>query len=460
MAPRTLAAWPYRERWAGVVLAGQRVGFTRLALAAQPDAQGLWRIESEAALRLRFLGLDKSVHLRAEDFVRDDFALARFRYRYELDGSVLRVEGSVEHGQVRIRIETSAGAEERVLAHGAAVYPQSAIALLPVARGLRIGLREGYAVLVGETQHVAEAEMEVSGFEASELLERPAFRVVTRLLGMETVTWIAPDGQPLLERALGGALIAAHEPEAEARRYLVSGSLARDEALLAYSRLPAPPLEAPERIEDFEIELSGVPEGLPTGGTPGQRCERRGERLTCRIERGASDVGDAPTAKDLRPSLAVPSGEGEIVSLARAIAADARSDAERIARLLAWMEAHIAREAADAFSATDVLRARKGDCQGQAMLLAAFARALGMPARLASGIVYSPVHGAFLYHAWNEVWIAGEGWRLVDPALGQTVADATHLKLAGGETPAALLPLAPMIGRARIETVRVLRRSP
>ena len=77
-------------------------------------------------------------------------------------------------------------------------------------------------------------------------------------------------------------------------------------------------------------------------------------------------------------------------------------------------------------------------------------KATGRVQRVVNGVVYAPEHGGFLYHTWNEVWIAGEGWRPVDPTLAQPRADATHLALAVGESAAALAPLAGMVGRARV----------
>jgi transglutaminase/protease-like cytokinesis protein 3 len=122
------------------------------------------------------------------------------------------------------------------------------------------------------------------------------------------------------------------------------------------------------------------------------------------------------------------------------------------------MDANIAKEAVDAFSAADVLRARRGECQGHSYLFAAFARALGVPARVVNGIAYSEEHGGFLYHTWNEAWIAGRGWRPVDATFGQAHADATHVKLIEGETAAELLPLVNLVGRVRVASVSALAR--
>jgi transglutaminase-like putative cysteine protease len=79
-------------------------------------------------------------------------------------------------------------------------------------------------------------------------------------------------------------------------------------------------------------------------------------------------------------------------------------------------------------SAVQVLEDRSGDCNEHTVLYVALARALGLPARTAAGLVY--LRGQFYYHAWPEVWL-GE-WVAVDPTFGQYPADASHLRFTVG----------------------------
>jgi transglutaminase-like putative cysteine protease len=107
-------------------------------------------------------------------------------------------------------------------------------------------------------------------------------------------------------------------------------------------------------------------------------------------------------------------------------------------------------------SAVEVLRTRVGDCNEHTALYVAMARALGIPARIAVGLVY--LRGGFYYHAWPEVYIAEDRtrglWLPVDPTLDQFPADATHLRLARGglDKQAAILPA---IGKARMRILDV-----
>jgi transglutaminase-like putative cysteine protease len=123
-------------------------------------------------------------------------------------------------------------------------------------------------------------------------------------------------------------------------------------------------------------------------------------------------------------------------------------------------------------SAREVLRTKVGDCNEHTALFVAMARSIGMPARIAVGLVF--MHGAFYYHAWPEVYITdkdpstslgagpstplGAGarglWLPVDPTLNQYPADATHLRLTRGglDKQAVVLPL---IGRLTMTVLDV-----
>ena len=99
-------------------------------------------------------------------------------------------------------------------------------------------------------------------------------------------------------------------------------------------------------------------------------------------------------------------------------------------------------------SAVQVLEAKRGDCNEHTVLFVALARALGLPARTAVGLVY--LDGSFFYHAWPEVWL-GE-WVAVDPTFGQAPADASHIRFVVGGL-AQQVEIVRLIGRLNIEVL-------
>lgn len=62
----------------------------------------------------------------------------------------------------------------------------------------------------------------------------------------------------------------------------------------------------------------------------------------------------------------------------------------------------------------------------------------------------------FISHpgGWTESLVDGR-WRAVDPTFGQSLADATHLKLFEGETLAELVPLLDLVGKLKIRALAV-----
>ncbi len=87
-------------------------------------------------------------------------------------------------------------------------------------------------------------------------------------------------------------------------------------------------------------------------------------------------------------------------------------------------------------SAKETLLSREGDCTEHAVLLAALARSVGIPSRVAVGLIYLPQAdqnlGRFVYHMWTEVYIGGRDrgeWIPLDATNPEPVVDATHIKM-------------------------------
>jgi transglutaminase-like putative cysteine protease len=97
---------------------------------------------------------------------------------------------------------------------------------------------------------------------------------------------------------------------------------------------------------------------------------------------------------------------------------------------------------------------RTGDCNEHAMLLAALARASGIPAQIECGLAY--LNGRFYYHAWNRLYVGR--WITADAAFGQFPADVTHLRLTSGVH--HMTDLVTVIGNIRIKTISLVPRNP
>ncbi|MGB7541365.1 MAG: transglutaminase-like domain-containing protein, partial [Burkholderiales bacterium] len=386
--------------------------------------------------------------------VDENARLVRFDYDHFLDESHQRVTGEVRSGRLHYEV-TSAGRlpEQHSEALSGPLYPDGVLALLPVLHGLRVGSEFRWLVFSGETQRLTEAWQRIESYETSKVFEGAAFKVQTDMLGLSSTTWIDARGRPVFELGLNGVMISALEDERVTKRYLATAALNKDDVLVEWSLIKAPlALADPRRAEFLRIALANAARGgraLPSDER--QRCGPAGEEVVCEID-AARPAGDGPAGDALNPSATVQSHDPTIRSLARTIAAGRETATDKIDAVLAWLERNIRKEPTDAFSALDVLDAKRGECQGHAYLYAALMRALGVPTRVMNGLVYSPEHGGFLYHTWAESLVEG-GWRAVDPTFGQPRADATHLGLVRGENLADLIPLVEWVGNTRIRVL-------
>jgi len=446
----TLADLPSPEHWTGIVFNGTKVGFShsRVSRAAEP---GHYDIEGEAVMRFRFLGFEKSVQMRTLDVVDAQGALARFDHRYVLDQSERRAKGEVRDGVLRYEVATAGRtAEQKEETLGEPLYPASALALLPVLRGLRVGSRFDWLVFNGEAQSLDRASQQIESYETSDLFSGAAFRVSTELLGLSSTTWIDAKGRPVLELGLNGVVVSALEEEAVAKGYLASAALNKDEVILDWSLIKAVLPLADARQARYLRFVLPRSERMPPSDLR-QQCRREAADVLCEIDAtrlGASEPSDA----DLRPTITVQAGDPMIRALALTITAEKKPVTEKIDAVLAWLEQNIRKEPIDAFSALDVLDTRRGECQGHTYLYAALMRSLGVPTRVVNGLVYAQDYRGFLYHTWAET-LDGGSWIAVDPTFNQTRADATHIALARGESPAELVPLVDWVGRTRIEVL-------
>lgn len=111
-------------------------------------------------------------------------------------------------------------------------------------------------------------------------------------------------------------------------------------------------------------------------------------------------------------------------------------------------------------SASEVARTAEGDCSEHGVLLAAMLKADGIPARVASGLIYADgflnENQIFGYHMWTQAWIDGR-WVDLDATLDRkTPFDATHITLsvsdlADEQLANDMVVMAPLFGQLKIE---------
>jgi len=167
------------------------------------------------------------------------------------------------------------------------------------------------------------------------------------------------------------------------------------------------------------------------------------------------------TEDDRAPNNLIQSDDEEVVRLAKSVVPDETDPTKLALALEGYVKELVTlKNFTQAFdTAAEVAQNREGDCTEHAVLLAGLARARGIPARVAIGLVYSPATQSFVYHMWDELW-TGQRWMPLDATLGRGGIGAAHLKLtdsnlAGAAAYSCFLPVAQVIGQLKIEILEV-----
>lgn len=458
----SLDAWPYKEYWTGLMFRGEKIGFTYFSISDSRDNEGLFDIESHAVMHFHFLLMDKEITLKARDQVNADLTLDNFVYDFDLDGNKTKLTGKVVDNRLEVDIENQGQTTKQEFPLKGSVYPMSAVGMYPVFHGLEIGQKYNYPVYDGETQSLSTVTQEVEAYEESDLFVGQAYKVNTEIHGQKVSTWYGKDGKPLIEMSLGGAFISGLESELAAREYLSQAAFNKKDVLLDFSLIKTDTLISnPSLVTSLEVMLSGLGDKLKAPNNNRQKCTLEGQELHCYIKTQWEVIADnrayendPKIAKYLKPSYQVPSNNEKIQKTARTITALADTPMEQIRLLIKWLNNNIQKKPVDVFTALDVLSRKEAECQGHAYLFTAFARAVGIATRVVNGVVYSEELQGFLYHTWVESFVEGR-WISVDPTIGQSPTDATHIKLVEGERILDLAPLVDLIGKIQIRVLNV-----
>lgn len=224
-------------------------------------------------------------------------------------------------------------------------------------------------------------------------------------------------------------------------------------SVVAATAIAAGVTPARQPIGVLRVRLSGV----TLGGfqLQGPRQHLSGDTLEVHPDTGSRLMaGYALPARDsalraaLSPEPLIQSEDPRVQEQARQIVGGER-DPARAARLIGdWVARQVARQTGTGVpGAVQVLEQRRGDCNEHTVLYVALARAAGIPARTAAGLLYAG--GRFYYHAWAEVYLGD--WVAVDPTFGQFPADAGHVRVTAGL--ARQMELLRLIGSLKLEVL-------
>lgn len=205
------------------------------------------------------------------------------------------------------------------------------------------------------------------------------------------------------------------------------------------------PVKQRDKINLLKLKISGIDDNLSLNG--GRQSLVDGI-LTVNKEKIPEivEIPEGGEKRFLRPTPFVQSDHPEIKGKVSEIVLPDDTPFAKAQKIMRWIYENIQkRPVLSVPNALEILRNRMGDCNEHAVLMAAMARAAGIPAQIETGLVY--MNGRFYYHAWNVFYLGD--WLTVDALMGQMPADVTHIRFIRGE-PDKQIDLIKVIGKVKI----------
>jgi hypothetical protein len=470
-----------REMWIAYYLGGHKAGYVHTQVRPEIiDGRKLVRIDWRHRLVVQRLGERVETGIEHTSHDTPDGQLVDFVETQRLGPSAVRTRGRVENDH--LILETTSQGETRTTT---APWSKSnggvlAMEFSLLARPLKPGQTRTRRVLMPTLHRAVAVELSAVGVEPTRMLSG-----TRRLLRVDCVVRF-DDGRSykgILWTDEGGDVLKTHLAAMQQETFRSTRSEALDEsglgefdimrsALVPVDR-PIPNPHDTRRIR-YRVRLAGEdPAGVFVVG-PSQQLKPLADGSTeltvlsirpNRPKQLPASSADAPTPDDSQPNSRIQSDDPAVRAMAEE-AIRGKTDAWSKAVALEGHAHDAIREVSFSYalaSAAEVAKTREGDCTEYAVLLAAMARAAGLPSRVAIGLVYldrddEPRH-AFGLHMWTEIYVK-DRWIPMDATLGRGGIGAAHLKLSNGSMKDAnamscFMPVINVLGQLKIEVVEI-----
>jgi len=446
---------PLSERWFGIYVDKERVGFYRQAISETPTG---YRMEGDGNVRMKVMGFSKEAAMRETYLVGKDLSLRSFEVEQTVNGNASRLIGKVASNVIRIKSVANGKSSEKQLKYKGEVYPGPALNLYPLMHDVTPG--KSYTILTFDPEEVKIKEVRISILGEEKTPDsQPALKLRNNLYPfVNNDIWMDDQGNTLLESVREGLVITRAEDPRLLGSFVGEVAQAKRDLIYDFSLVqPEPPITDYKKLTGLSVEISGWNDSLPLLPDGNQTVEKNGEgKIVIKTGRAMPETAAqakvaAPREQYLKPAEDIESDAPEITAKAKELSAGRKSQEEIVKALASWTADWLHDSVEDGGGAVASYKSRTGNCQTHARLYVALARAAGIPTRFVSGLVYLDGKG-FLYHSWAESLLDGR-WVAVDPTYGQVPADPTHLKLLEGHLPEDMAPIITIIGRIHIKVL-------
>ena len=421
-----------RDEWQAVFMGAKRIGYAHIDMRREGDVVVT---RNEIMMTLRRFGTDVTVKMEETFRERVDGTPLSFSTVQETGGMAMRTAGTITAG--KLHLVTAQGTRRREK-----VYDWDAEAVFPYAleRTMKsVELKPGAAFTVkvfspdASLTEPVEVALKVIGPETVDVLgvAHEAIKIesrISKLPGVVETSWVDSRGDALVT-----AVSVMKLRLVRCTKEYALGEVEPAEIGDAMLVKPDKQLWFPGRLKRLVVRLStedGSPFAVELASAGHQRVvERTEESVTLEISIEPAETEEKNLAPYRARSTFVDCEDERIVAAARKAVGDETDPWRKAQALRRAVYELVEAKSFDVAMATasEVIQNKEGDCTEHAVLLAAMARAEGLPSRVAIGLMY--IGGRFGYHMWTQVYVDG-AWRDVDAVLPGRDFDAAHIRLA------------------------------
>lgn len=441
-----------RETWMNIFQKDQKIGYAHRQFSKTSEG---YRILESVFMRINTMGMVQDIRFKTIGDLNHRLALSTFDF--ELQSSLFRFKarGGVK-GKTLIIYSGPTGSEQKIdLPVEKEIYLPTGILESIVNENLNPG--DSRIFYVFDPMSMAQRPMKVAVVteETVSVMNRQekAKKVSVDFMGVLQFAWVGRDGTVLREEGSLGIRLEQTIREEALSNVGISSSADLTEIVSVRANKAIPDAG---QLKELKIRLDGIKTNRLF--LDGDRQSFNEKVLTIRKESilNLSPKGDEKPPDKLmtflKPTPFIQSDHMEIIAKAKEIVSQKDSDGVKATKLLVWVNQNIQKRPVLSIpNALETLRNRVGDCNEHAVLLAALARASGIPAEVEAGLVYQ--NGRFYYHAWNVLHLGG--WITADAVMGQLPADVTHIRFVRGTE--EQIDLMGVIGKVKLEILSETR---
>jgi hypothetical protein len=441
-----------RDAWMNIYQSNRKIGFSHSTFSKQDTG---YVLQETVYMRINTMGMVQDINLKTEGRLRPDFTIASINFKINSGKFQYTVKGTLSNKVMSV--ETRSAGDRRQIEIELEDKPYMFAGILKAVSASQPESGDKFVFPIFDPGTMAQqpVEVEVMGQEQFELRGEPveATKISLSLKGNTQLAWIDQNGDVLREKGLLGIqLERTNRQDALYGQVLTASQDLTKTASVAANVT----LNNVNQLQRLLLEIEGIP--LNQLQLKGGRQRVEGNLLTIDKELLSDlppdlnvDGLDELEKVFLQPSPFIQSDHKDIQALVQKIIGPQSSATplEKTRKLMAWVHQNIEKRPVlslpDALSTLDN---RMGDCNEHAVLMAALARAAGIPCRIEAGLVY--LKGRFYYHAWNLVYVGR--WITLDSLFGQMPADVSHIRFTSG-TQQQQIDIVGVIGKVRLRII-------